>query len=86
MLEFKAEGLCRNADGLNESALRRAMAGREILQSAALAFDTQRRLHFSLNGQPALMAYEDCAEGVVCQTMPIPSDMSILPQVGGPVK
>jgi len=81
MLEFQAEGLCKSAGGLNEAALRRAMAGQEILQSTALAFDTQRQLHFMLGGHPALMAYEECAEGVADGTV---RDIAILTRVGRP--
>ncbi|MCF2557105.1 MAG: S1 RNA-binding domain-containing protein [Bacteroidales bacterium] len=81
MLEFQAEGLCKSADRLDEAALRRAMAGQEILQSTALAFDTQRRLHFTLGGLPALMEYEECAEGVAQGTV---RDIAILTRVGRP--
>ncbi len=81
MLEFQAEGLCRSADHMSEAALRRAMAGQEILQSTALAFDTQRRLHFRLGGYTALMEYEECAEGVVQGTV---RDIAILTRVGRP--
>ena len=35
--------------------LRAAMANREILQSTALAFDTQRQLRFELGGTKAVM-------------------------------
>ncbi|MBQ5755152.1 MAG: 30S ribosomal protein S1, partial [Oscillospiraceae bacterium] len=81
MLEFKAEGLCRSANPLNEEELCHAMAGQEILQSTALAFDTQRRLHFMLAGQPALMEYEDCAEGAGEGAV---RDIAILTRVGRP--
>ena len=36
MLEFRAEGLCRNANHLNREELSRCMANGEVLQSTAL--------------------------------------------------
>ena len=35
-----------------------------ILESRALTFGSDRALHFSLNGIPAVMPYEECADGV----------------------
>ena len=50
MLEFRAEGLCRNANHLNREELSRCMANGEVLQSTALAYDTERRLRFAVCG------------------------------------
>ena len=46
MLEYRAEGLCRNANRLTGEELARCLQTREVLQSTALAFDTSRRLRF----------------------------------------
>ena len=37
MLEYRAEGLCRNANHLSREELSRCIAGGEVLQSTALA-------------------------------------------------
>ena len=50
MLAYRAEGLCRNANHLTEEDLNRCAQNGEVLQSTALAFDTCRRLRFSLCG------------------------------------
>ena len=43
MQAFRTENNYRNASRLSAAELRAAMASREILQSTALAFDTQRQ-------------------------------------------
>lgn len=48
MLEYRAEGLCRNASHLRREELDHCIAAGEVLQSTALAFDTNRRLRFEL--------------------------------------
>ena len=50
MQAFRTENNYRNASRLSAAELRAAMASREILQSTALAFDTQRQLRFELGG------------------------------------
>lgn len=50
MQTFRTEGNYRSADRLSPAELRAAIASREILQSTALAFDTQRQLRFDLGG------------------------------------
>lgn len=40
MLEYRAEGLCRNASHLRREELDHCIAAGEVLQSTALAFDT----------------------------------------------
>ena len=55
MLEYRAEGLCRNANHLSREELSRCMANGEVLQSTALAYDTDRRLRFELGGMRGIM-------------------------------
>ena len=55
MQTFRTEGNYRSADRLSPTELRAAIASREILQSTALAFDTQRQLRFDLGGVKAVM-------------------------------
>ena len=62
MLAYRAEGLCRNANHLTEEDLNRCAQNGEVLQSTALAFDTCRRLRFSLCGRRAYMPFEECLD------------------------
>ena len=55
MQTFRTESNYRSANRLSPAELRAAMANREILQSTALAFDTQRQLRFELGGTKAVM-------------------------------
>ena len=57
MQAFRTENNYRNASRLSAAELRAAMASREILQSTALAFDTQRQLRFELGGCRAVMPF-----------------------------
>ena len=57
MQTFRTEGNYRSADRLSPAELRAAIASREILQSTALAFDTQRQLRFDLGGVKAVMRF-----------------------------
>ena len=63
MHTFRTEGNYRSADRLSPAELRAAIASREILQSTALAFDTQRQLRFDLGGVKAVMPFGQCADG-----------------------
>ena len=63
MQAFRTENNYRNASRLSAAELRAAMASREILQSTALAFDTQRQLRFELGGCRAVMPFGQCADG-----------------------
>ena len=56
MQTFRTESNYRSANRLSPAELRAAMANREILQSTALAFDTQRQLRFELGGIKAVRA------------------------------
>lgn len=64
MVEYKPEGLCRPACELSPAQLTQAQAQGEVLQATALAFDRQQRLRLDLNGQPAYMEHDDCADGI----------------------
>ena len=48
MLEYRAEGLCRNANTLTHEEWERCIAAGEVLQSTALAYDTDRCLRFEI--------------------------------------
>ena len=61
--------------------LRAAMASREILQSTALAFDTQRQLRFELGGCRAVMPFGQCADGADTGSV---RDIAVLTRVGRP--
>ena len=62
MLEYRAEGLCRNASHLRREELDHCIAAGEVLQSTALAFDTNRRLRFELCGHHAYTPFEECLD------------------------
>ena len=57
MHAYRTEGSYRSAARMTAAELRAAMASREILQSTALAFDTQRQLRFELGGVKAVMPF-----------------------------
>ena len=63
MQTFRTESNYRSANRLSPAELRAAIANREILQSTALAFDTQRQLRFELGGTKAVMPFAQCADG-----------------------
>lgn len=81
MLEYRAEGLCRNASHLRPEELERCIATGEVLQSTALAFDTNRRLRFELCGHRAYMPYEECLDVAPGETI---KDIAVLTRVGRP--
>ena len=62
MHAYRTEGSYRSAARMTAAELRAAMASREILQSTALAFDTQRQLRFELGGVKAVMPFAQCAD------------------------
>ncbi len=66
---------------LSAAELRAAMASREILQSTALAFDTQRQLRFELGGCRAVMPFGQCADGADTGSV---RDIAVLTRVGRP--
>lgn len=81
MQTFRTEGNYRSADRMTPEHLRAAMAAREILQSTALAFDTERQLRFDLNGIRAVMPFELCADGAESGLV---RDIAVLTRVGRP--
>lgn len=81
MLDYRAEGLCRNANQLCREELERCLASGEVLQSTALAFDTNRRLRFDLCGQRGYMPYEECLDVPAGETI---KDIAVLTRVGRP--
>ena len=81
MQTFRTEGNYRSADRLSPAELRAAIASREILQSTALAFDTQRQLRFDLGGVKAVMPFGQCADGAESGTV---RDIAVLTRVGRP--
>lgn len=81
MLEYRAEGLCRNANHLSREELNHCIASGEILQSTALAFDTERRLRFELCGQRGYMPYQECLDVPQGESM---KDIAVLTRVGRP--
>lgn len=81
MLEYRAEGLCRNANHLTREELDRCIATAEVLQSTALAFDTNRRLRFELCGRRAYMPFEECLDVPQGEVI---KDIAVLTRVGRP--
>ena len=81
MQAFRTENNYRNASRLSAAELRAAMASREILQSTALAFDTQRQLRFELGGCRAVMPFGQCADGADTGSV---RDIAVLTRVGRP--
>ncbi len=79
--EFRPEGTYRSADRLNLEELRAAMADHEILQSTALAFDTNRQLRFTLNCGRGVMPFCECADGAENGSV---RDIAVLTRVGRP--
>ena len=62
MLEYRAEGLCRNANTLTHEEWERCIAAGEVLQSTALAYDTDRCLRFEIAGHRARMPFAECVD------------------------
>lgn len=81
MLEYRAEGLCRNANTLTREELDRCIAAGEVLQSTALAYDTDRRLRFELGGRRAYMPFEECVDTAPGEEI---KDIAVLTRVGRP--
>lgn len=79
MLEYRAEGLCRNANHLSREELSRCMASGEVLQSTALAYDTGHRLRFELGGLRGIMPFADCVDAAPGETV---KDIAVLTRVG----
>ena len=66
-MEYRAEGAQRVPTSYTLDALRRAMTAGDILESRALSFDSEKRLHFRLGeieatrNAPTVCAKARCA-------------------------
>ena len=81
MLEYRAEGLCRNANHLTRAELNHCIGTGEILQSTALAYDTSHRLRFELGGQRGYMPHDECLDTAPGEAI---KDIAVLTRVGRP--
>ena len=81
MLEYRAEGLCRNANHLSKEELNHCIATGEILQSTALAYDNEHRLRFELCGQRGYMPHDECLDVGPGEAI---KDIAVLTRVGRP--
>ena len=81
MLEYRAEGLCRNANTLTHEEWERCIAAGEVLQSTALAYDTDRCLRFEIAGHRALMPFAECVDTAPGEEI---KDIAVLTRVGRP--
>lgn len=81
MLEYRAEGLCCNANHLSKEELNHCITTGEILQSTALAYDTEHRLRFELCGRRGYMAHNDCLDVAPGEEI---KDIAVLTRVGRP--
>ena len=80
-MEYRAEGAQRFPTSYTLDALRRAMAAGDILESRALSFDSEKRLHFRLGEIEAIIPYEECADGVREGAV---RDIALITRVGRP--
>lgn len=81
-MKYFAEGVRESAAPLTLDALRRALTSGEILESRALSFDGEKRLHFRFDGADGVMPYEECADGV---REGMVRDIALITRVGRPV-
>ena len=79
MLEYRAEGLCRNANTLTPEEWERCIAAGEVLQSTALAYDTDRCLRFEIAGHRARMPFAECVDTAPGEEI---KDIAVLTRVG----
>ena len=81
-MKYFAEGVRETAAPLTLDVLRRAVTSGEILESRALSFDGEKRLHFRFDGAEGIMPYEECADGV---REGMVRDIALITRVGRPV-
>ena len=81
MLEYRAEGLCRNANHLRREELYHCITTGEVLQSTALAYDTDRCLRFEIAGHRARMPFAECVDTAPGEEI---KDIAVLTRVGRP--
>lgn len=79
---FSPEGVRPPFCDMSYSGLLDAMRSGTVLESRALSFDAQRRLHFRLGSFPAVMPHEECADGVAEGKI---RDIALVTRVGRPV-
>lgn len=79
---FSPEGTRHAHCEMTYAALLEAMRAGTVLESRALSFDSQRQLHFRLGEFPAVMPYEECADGTAEGKV---RDIALVTRVGRPV-
>lgn len=80
-MNYQPEGSISQNTVFTRENLRHAQHTHTILESRALSFDAQKQLHFNLNGIPAIMPYEECADGVKEGKV---RDIALITRVGHP--
>ena len=78
---YTAEDRITNCTGFSLAKLTEAMEKGAILQSTALLYDTDKNLHFTIGGYPALMPHNECAEGLESGAV---RDIAVITRVGRP--
>lgn len=81
-MDFYAEGIRVYPHNYSLEKLQQYIQEETILESRALSFGADKALHFSLGGIPAVMPYEECADGVREGKV---RDIALLTRVGRPV-
>ena len=81
-MNYVAEGAVQYPAAYTREMLRKAQRSGQILESRALSFDADKALHFDLGGVPAIMPYEECADGVREGSV---RDIALVTRVGRPV-
>lgn len=81
-MNYVAEGAAQYPAAYTLEMLRKAQRSGQILESRALSFDADKALHFDLGGVPAVMPYEECADGVREGSV---RDIALVTRVGRPV-
>lgn len=80
-MEYAAEDRILSCTGFSLAKLNEAMERRTILQSTALLYDTDKNLHFTIGGFPALMPHKECADGLESGAV---RDIAVITRVGRP--
>ena len=81
MADYSPEGNGTSAREMDAQQLGKAFESGCILESVALAFDCRKQLVFELAGRPALMPYEECADGAAEGAV---REVALLTRVGRP--
>ena len=80
-MEYAAEDRILSCTGFSLAKLNEAMERGTILQSTALLYDTDKNLHFTIGGFPALMPHKECADGLESGAV---RDIAVITRVGRP--